>query len=58
MAPKNKSFERASDLRRQAEVLARETAALDQPQAMTPAEVQRMVHELRVRQIHLEMQNE
>jgi PAS domain S-box-containing protein len=50
----------ARDLRHRAEELARETAvqATDAPTDFSPEELQRTLHELRVHQIELEMQNE
>jgi PAS domain S-box-containing protein len=50
----------AGDLRQRAEELARETAArpTEAPTDLSPEELQRTLHELRVHQIELEMQNE
>ena len=47
-------------LRRQAEEIAWENAALtlENPKALSPEEIRRMLHELRVHQIELEMQND
>jgi PAS domain S-box-containing protein len=56
----NSRVEKASELRKQAEKIARATGGLE-PQALEaqwPEEARRMVHELRVHQIELEMQNE
>ncbi len=49
-----------TELRRQAEEIVKGKAALspDDPEAMSPAEARLMLHELRVHQIELEMQNE
>jgi two-component system cell cycle sensor histidine kinase/response regulator CckA len=50
----------AGDLRQRAEELARETAAraTEAPTDLSPEELRRTLHELRVHQIELEMQNE
>ena len=45
-----------SDLRRRAEALLAAEAIL--PEELSPAEATRLIHELRVHQIELEMQNE
>ena len=60
MKNKENQPEEAVDLRRRAEEMARENAA-QSPQdfaSLSPDEIQRMFHELRVHQIELEMQNE
>jgi PAS domain S-box-containing protein len=49
---------RATDLRLQAEKLFRENAAQYDSEALSPAAVQQLLHELGVHQIELEMQNE
>jgi PAS domain S-box-containing protein len=46
------------DLRQKAERLALEKAPLESIESLSPAEVRQMLHELRVHQIELEMQNE
>ena len=50
----------AAELRTRAEALAQEKAVPlpDAPEALSPEETRRMLHELRVHQIELEMQNE
>ena len=50
----------AADLRRRAEEIARENAARspENLEALSPEETRRTLHELRVHQIELEMQNE
>jgi len=50
----------AAELRRRAEAIARERAARapEDPAALSPEETRRMLHELEVHQIELEMQNE
>ncbi len=50
----------SAELRRQAEEIVRERAARseDDPSALPPREIRRMVHELHVHQIELNMQNE
>ena len=50
----------AADLRQKAEALARQRAArtAEDSAALSPDEIQRTLHELRVHQIELEMQNE
>ncbi len=50
----------AADLRQKAEALARERAVRtsEDSAALSPGEIQRVLHELRVHQIELEMQNE
>jgi PAS domain-containing protein len=52
--------EEAAELRKRAEDVVREKDALspENIESMSPAEIRRMVHELRVYQIELEMQNE
>ncbi|MDH4195684.1 MAG: PAS domain-containing protein, partial [Nitrospirota bacterium] len=56
MSPKKKSSARLSALRQKAETTLTTTRA--QVKQMAPEEVQRLVHELQVHQIELEMQNE
>jgi PAS domain S-box-containing protein len=46
------------DLRQKAEKLALEKAVLENIESLSPAEARQMLHELRVHQIELEMQNE
>ncbi len=50
----------ALDMRQRAEALAREAAAgeTEAPAGLSPKEIQEMLHELRVHQIQLELQNE
>ena len=52
--------EQVAELRRQAEEIAREKAAhsSEDIKKLTPEEIRQMLHELRVHQIELEMQNE
>jgi two-component system, cell cycle sensor histidine kinase and response regulator CckA len=52
--------EQAAERRKQAEAVARETEplSLEQLEALSPEETRHMLHELRVHQIELEMQNE
>ena len=60
MANMEVSPEQAARLRQQAEAMARGTATSStaEIEAMSPAEIRQMLHELRVHQIELEMQNE
>ena len=53
------SSEPRSQLRQQAEAMAGENAAKAPPnrESLSPADTQRMLHELRVHQIELELQN-
>ena len=52
--------EQAAELRRRAEALVRERAARtpEDLEALSPEETRQMLHDLRVHQIELEMQNE
>ena len=52
------SSEKASNLRRRAEEALRGKTASENLDAQSPVEIQRLLHELRVHQIELEMQNE
>jgi PAS domain S-box-containing protein len=60
MTSKEKRSEDAAKLRRQAETIARGKAANtpENLEALSPEETRQMLHELRVHQIELEMQNE
>lgn len=57
MSTKDDSFMNESALRRRAEERARATKAQD-PESLSPEESERLLHELRVHQIELEVQNE
>lgn len=59
MTRKDNRSEHAAELRRQAEeIILEKTAPLpENPESMTPEEIRRQFHELRVHQIELEMQN-
>ncbi|MDA3896672.1 MAG: ATP-binding protein [Desulfobacteraceae bacterium] len=48
----------SGDLRRRAEKIDRETSLLENIDNLSPAEIKQMLHELRVHQIELKMQNE
>ena len=58
MAKKETSSDQAAKLRKQAEKIVREKAFPEKIDKMSPAEVKHALHELRVHQIELEMQNE
>ena len=60
MKKKDNHHEQAAELRRQAEEITRGNEALSHEniEALTPEEIRRILHELRVHQIELEMQNE
>ena len=60
MTRKDDRPEQAAELRKQAEVMARENAAQspEQIEAMLPETARQLLHELRVYQIELEIQNE
>jgi PAS domain S-box-containing protein len=60
MTSKDRQGEDAAELRRQAEKIARERAALspENQEALSPEEARQTLHELQVHQIELEMQNE
>ena len=60
MTSKDNRPEQAAELRRQAEEIAREKAAQspENLEALSPEETRQTLHELRVHQIELEMQNE
>ncbi|MFH1350707.1 MAG: PAS domain S-box protein [Pseudomonadota bacterium] len=60
MAEKETRPEKAEELRRRAEKIAREKAALspEDPEGLSPEETRQTLHELRVHRIELEMQNE
>ena len=57
-APLTSSLSAGQSLRRQAEMLVLEKAPLEETDNMSPAEVKQTLHELRVHQVELEMQNE
>jgi len=61
-APLHQDFgeQAGQTLRRQAEAMAREKGPLlqERQQALSPEEIRRMLHELRVHQLELEMQND
>ncbi len=52
------SKDRLSELRRRAEVAAENSLGVSDVSALSPEEVQQLIHELQVHQIELEMQNE
>ncbi len=56
--PSDSSHARTAELRRRAEALAGELAAAATAAPLSPEAMQRVLHELRVHQIELEMQNE
>ncbi|MFH0729908.1 MAG: PAS domain S-box protein [Pseudomonadota bacterium] len=60
MTAKDNRPEDAAELRRRAEKISRDNAASEAEEltALSPEETRRMLHELRVHQIELEMQNE
>ena len=60
MTSKDNRLEKAAELRRRAEEIAREKTARspENIKAMSPEETRQTLHELRVHQIELEMQNE
>ena len=60
MTAKKTRRDDSADLRKRAEEIAREKAARmpENVEALSPEEVRQMLHELRVHQIELEMQNE
>jgi PAS domain S-box-containing protein len=60
MAEKNRYSGQTADLRKQAEKIAREDAVSspEKLEAMSPAKIRQTLHELRVHQIELTMQNE
>jgi len=60
MENKDNRCEQGAELRKRAEEMARETSlrSLENIEALSPEETRQMLHELRVHQIELEMQNE
>lgn len=58
MTEKKTSSGQAADLRKQAEKIARKTMSPENIDKMSPAQIKEMLHELRVHQIELELQNE